>query len=96
MHSFGIDVAKLAGVPPEVYQKAISVLDDLRSRSSAPASEPTTAPVSRDSLSEFSEVDHFIDTLKNLDLGNTTPLEALNVLAELKQIWDRNYHGSNS
>jgi len=96
MHSFGIDVAKLAGVPPEVYQKAISVLDDLRSRSSAPASEPTTAPVRRDSLSEFSEVDHFIDTLKNLDLGNTTPLEALNVLAELKQIWDRNYHGSNS
>ena len=34
--------------------------------------------------------------MQDLDISQTTPLEALNVLAELKQIWDHNYDEHNS
>ncbi|NMB70105.1 DNA mismatch repair protein MutS [candidate division WWE3 bacterium] len=96
LHSFGIDVAKLAGVPPEVYIKALAVLEDLRARATSPEEKPALVTADIPIVTPFSDLDLFIDQMKTLDLSNTTPLEALNILAELKQIWDRNYNGHNS
>jgi DNA mismatch repair protein MutS len=85
-HSFGIAVAKLAGVPLEVCSRAGEILRDLKMRG---------AEVSHDTglvKSEVAEViepvldARFVEKLKQIEVSRTTPLEALNLLAELKDI----------
>jgi DNA mismatch repair protein MutS len=87
--SYGIEVAKLAGLPNEVIERAREVLaehesaerrvteqlasDELRPR--LPAQLTIFTPLSQPVLNK----------LRELDLNRLTPLEALNVLAELKK-----------
>jgi DNA mismatch repair protein MutS len=82
-HSYGIHVAKLAGLPPEVIDRARNVLFDLEAtgsqRNSRPGAEPAQmqlfAPPPTSAVEE---------ELKKLDLDRLTPLEALSKLAELR------------
>jgi len=87
--SYGIEVAKLAGLPNEVIERAREVLaehenaeqrltdqlanDDLQPRRSAQLTifTPLSQPV--------------LEKLREVDLNRLTPLEALNLLAELKR-----------
>jgi DNA mismatch repair protein MutS len=91
-HSYGIEVAKLAGVPLEVYKKALQVMDVLSVRASYTEAIPNQAQLMSKAapLIQKNELSIFENKLKDLDISMTTPLEALNILAELKQIWDRN------
>src|SRR5271165_2880230 len=85
--SYGIEVAKLAGLPNEVVTRAREVLaehesserrlsDHLTPGSSAPPDRPTIfTPISQPVL----------EKLRAVDLNRLTPLEALNLLAELKK-----------
>lgn len=83
-HSFGVAVAKLAGVPQEVIAQASNMLHSLETRSTsahAPKQNETIEPTKIQS----SLTSHFIQKeLENLDIANMTPLEALNKLAKLK------------
>lgn len=81
-HSFGVAVAKLAGVPEEVVQKAQTMLLDLESRESTPTNEVShnsenlsTMPIAMRILQK---------ELENLNIATMTPLEAMNTLAQLK------------
>jgi len=81
-HSFGVAVAKLAGVPEPVIQKATEMLHNLEKRNMESRSSETTnyEPL------PTSIIDTVIHKeLLNLDLHQMTPLEALNKLAELKE-----------
>ncbi|WP_028323232.1 DNA mismatch repair protein MutS [Desulfatirhabdium butyrativorans] len=86
--SYGIQVAKLAGIPETVIQHARSVLRDIEEGThcfSGPAKPVKTAgkPVS-EQIPFFESVEHpAIGKLKALDVMNMTPLEALNCLHEL-------------
>lgn len=74
-HSFGVAVAKLAGVPEDVVARAKEMLHQLEQRDN---NGDRTANLENNAL-------HLIAELKKLDVYNLTPLEALNTLAALKQ-----------
>ncbi|MCK4667339.1 DNA mismatch repair protein MutS, partial [Candidatus Dependentiae bacterium] len=89
--SYGIQVAKLAGIPEEVILRAKEVLQNLEEENFDINGNPVLAR-SKDSkkkelqLSLFSG--HFSDPvrkkIKSLDLDNLTPIQALDLLNELK------------
>lgn len=88
--SYGIEVAKLAGLPPEVIGRARAVLAEHESAESAAASHlGHTAPEPRAQLTIFTPLSQrIVDRLKMADLDHLTPLEALNLLHELKKQLD--------
>ncbi len=90
-HSFGIHVAKMAGLPPSVINTATTMLAKLESGNSAPAGAAITATVERKRLEEGGQIslfqvrdDELRGKVRNLDINSMTPLEAMKVLAELK------------
>lgn len=100
-HSFGIHVAKLAGMPMSIVERANQILADMEGSSIAPvqAHQPTVkmgsgkASVSAPEgmqLSFFQLDDPVLeqirDELKTLDINNLTPLEALNKLSDIKKL----------
>jgi DNA mismatch repair protein MutS len=84
--SYGIHVAQLAGLPGAVVKRAREVLKTLEGDHRV---VPGTAPVQDPSQLGFfveAPADHPVMTeLKGLDLNRLTPLEALNLLADLKR-----------
>ena len=87
--SYGIEVAKLAGLPDEVVRRAREVLaehENLEARMSAQLA-PGEASVPRAAqLTIFTPLSQpVLEKLRETDLNRMTPLEALNLLAELKQ-----------
>ena len=88
-HSFGIHVAKLAGMPPRVVQRANAILAGLEAARNAPA-ESTVGDVATESqnLNVYQVEDPVLRALRSriatIDVDNLTPLEALNQLHTLK------------
>jgi DNA mismatch repair protein MutS len=84
--SYGIHVAQLAGLPGAVVKRAREVLKTLEGdHRVVPGTAPSTDP---SQLGFFAEApqDHPVMTeLKGLDLNRMTPIEALNLLADLKR-----------
>ena len=82
--SYGVHVARLAGMPPGVVNRAWEVLDDLESRRGAGRAGAGRGTPSQQ-LSLFAPGQELADTVKSMDLSSMTPLEALNKLHELQQ-----------
>jgi len=94
-HSFGIHVAKLAGLPMNVVDRANEILVDLEKGSSkGNVSKPSVKGGDNKSdgvqLSFFQLDDPVLsqirDEIVNIDVNNLTPVEALNKLNEIKRI----------
>lgn len=94
-HSFGIHVAKLAGLPMNVVDRANEILADLEKGSSkGNVSKPSVK--GGDSKNDgvqlsFFQLDDPVlsqirDEIVNIDVNNLTPVEALNKLNEIKRI----------
>ncbi len=84
--SYGIEVAKLAGLPPAVVERARQVLEEHESaqrRLTADLEGGETASVQLTMFTPLSE--KIVERLRGADLDRLTPLEALNLLAELKK-----------
>ena len=94
-HSFGIHVAKMAGMPKSIVKRANEILKQLESdnRQQGIAGKPL-AEVSENrggmQLSFFQLDDPILcqirDEILNLDVNNLTPIEALNKLTDIKKI----------
>jgi len=81
--SYGIQVASLAGVPKEVLERAKEVLEELE-KNEQPSHSKIPTRKQKLQLSLF-ELEHpVLEEIKNLDLTNLTPIEALNKLKELQ------------
>ena len=87
--SYGIHVARMAGVPDSVIQRATKILHHLVHHES-PEIEGTIPPGSTSNqLDLFSEQElRLRETLADLDIDKMTPLEALKKLDELKSEYD--------
>ncbi len=94
-HSFGIHVAKLAGMPNSIVKRADEVLDHLEAnnRQDAIATKDLTNVADRRSgvqLSFFQLDDPVLtqirDEILNTDINNLTPMAALNKLHDIKSI----------
>jgi DNA mismatch repair protein MutS len=84
--SYGIEVAKLAGLPPEVIERAREVLAEHESAEQRVTGQlsPGSAPPAQ--LTIFTPLSQpVVDKLREVDLNRLTPLEALNLLAQLKK-----------
>jgi DNA mismatch repair protein MutS len=85
--SYGVQVAKLAGVPPAVVARAREVLDRLESQTASPARLEdlplfaATAPTPVAHAAEPSKVEAALD---DLDLDGMSPREAMDALYRLK------------
>ncbi len=92
-HSFGIHVAKMAGMPKSVIKRSEEILNDLeKQHTDKPVSKPATAEISQHEgyqLSLFQLDDPVLknirDILLNLDVNNLTPIEALTTLDKIKR-----------
>ena len=82
--SYGIEVAKLAGVPNEVVRNAKKVLAELVGGAVMPAKEKKTEDQGFITLDNMSEK-AVCDKLRALDINTLTPLEAINLIFELKK-----------
>jgi DNA mismatch repair protein MutS len=87
--SYGIEVAKLAGLPSEVVERAREVLaehENSERKLTTELASGDTQPRPAAQLTIFTPLTQpVLDRLRELDLNHLTPLEALNLLAELKQ-----------
>ena len=87
--SYGIEVAKLAGLPNEVVERAREVLAEHESaeqRLTAQLASDELRPRPPAQLTIFTPLSQpVLERLREVDLNRLTPLEALNLLAELKK-----------
>ena len=81
--SYGIHVARLAGMPEELLSNAESILNEFEQSDKKIVKQ--VHQISFD-LSETPKKDELKEALKDIDPINTTPLEALNILYKLKEI----------
>ena len=82
--SYGVHVARLAGLPQGVINRAWEVLTDLESQGeSARKRLSNSAPAQQ--LTFFPAGSSLADALRALDVPNMTPLDALNKLYELQE-----------
>ena len=90
-HSFGIHVAKMAGMPQQVIQRANKILKKLeKSHSSEELTEKLQASQNEMQLSFFNLDDPLLVQIKeeitHLDINTLTPVEALMKLNEIKRL----------
>ncbi len=85
--SYGIHVAKLAGLPKEVIGRARVILAELEQAFSKEAKTPSLAGKEITPSPDLFAHSHMeiIEELKNIDIDQLTPLQALQVLDELKR-----------
>ena len=94
-HSFGIHVAKMAGMPKSIVKRADEILHQLeaenRQEGISAKGQPSKQAASDGIQLSFFQLDDPVlcqirDEILNLDVNNLTPLEALNKLNDIKKI----------
>ncbi|MDR1763845.1 MAG: DNA mismatch repair protein MutS [Dysgonamonadaceae bacterium] len=93
-HSFGIHVAKMAGMPQSIVKRSNEILKQLESDNRKSGISKPVKNISSEregfQLSFFQLDDPILtqirDEINNLDVNNLTPVEALNKLNEVKRI----------
>ncbi len=78
-HSFGIAVAKLAGIPDEVLTAASDMLHSLESRGTMPAADSSTKHTSPPDT-------EIVKELLRVDVSRITPIAAMNTLVRLQEM----------
>ena len=91
--SYGIQVARLAGLPAAVVRRASDILKSLEQDELQRGGRPSlssAAPAAQQQLGLFhaAEAHPALDRLRALDVDRLSPLDALNLLAELKKSAD--------
>ena len=93
-HSFGIHVAKMAGMPQSIVKRSEQILKQLETDNRQTGVSKPIGEIAENregyQLSFFQLDDPVLeqirDEIKNLDINNLTPVEALNKLNEVKRI----------
>lgn len=90
-HSFGIHVAKLAGMPSEVLKKAEEILEQMEKNHASDALIKKTGKIPQENVQlSFFQLDDPIlvsirEEIENTDIDTLTPVEALMKLNEIKK-----------
>jgi len=87
--SYGIHVAKLAGIPKSITERSREILDDLENTFQKEAggeklTKQRTKETDIASLFDQKQKD-VLERLKSLDVNNLTPIQAINLLTEIKE-----------
>ncbi|MDR3237558.1 MAG: DNA mismatch repair protein MutS [Spirochaetia bacterium] len=85
--SYGIHVAKLAGLPAGIISRASGILDKLEKNSSPKSRIDSDSSDSSEQLEIFNSSNHIvIQAIEKIDCESITPIEALNELNRLKRL----------
>ena len=94
--SYGLAVARLAGLPAQVINRAEEVLDNLENDGLDVSGLPRLARTQKKSTAAETQLHLFAppdsglaDEIRDLDLNAITPLQAMNMLADLKKRLDK-------
>ncbi|MCI7726969.1 MAG: DNA mismatch repair protein MutS [Clostridiales bacterium] len=85
--SYGIEVAKLAGIPNVVITRAREILAELEAEGSAPAPAAVKEPDDQVSMMDLTG-QQVISALSSITVETLTPIEAMNELYKLKKLLD--------
>lgn len=87
--SYGIYVGKMAGLPESVIKRANEVLSDLENHEDISLSQSKEIKVSKQKFVQpilvFDDSHPVIDELKKMDIDNITPMQAMQILSDLKK-----------
>jgi DNA mismatch repair protein MutS len=95
--SYGIEVAKLAGLPNALLERAYKLLEQIVELKESKElntkqlsifedlSQTQVSKVSDDIKEDLSRYNQLIDGLSSIDINNITPIEAMNLLVQLKK-----------
>ena len=93
--AYGIHVARLAGLPEGVLERAKDILSHFEGRQASDVPQAIPASSRAVPKDEFQQLDLFsaaseevVKKLREIDVHNTTPLQALQALAELRKLVD--------
>ena len=86
--SYGIEVAKLAGVPGEVVKRAREILSEIEGDRPVQKVQRREEPIGFDLFSGItqSKESEAADRIRGVDINTLTPIEAINILFELKKM----------
>ncbi|MXZ17411.1 MAG: DNA mismatch repair protein MutS [Rhodothermaceae bacterium] len=84
-HSYGIEVARMAGLPSKLLQRAKIILGELESQETVSREISPGIESAQITLFDEPEPDPLRDRLKEIDPDKITPMQALLLLAELKE-----------
>lgn len=89
-HSFGIHVAKMAGMPEQVVNRAELILSELESKRTTGKDQTGPEPLVQQTLTLIEPKDKedqlVLDALKKMDLQTLSPIECMMKLIELKKL----------
>jgi DNA mismatch repair protein MutS len=83
--SYGVHVAKLAGLPNPVINRAWELLKELEKSDAVASSDYREAGIQLDLLNESNQI---LEEIKNIDISSLTPLEAIIKLYEIQKSID--------
>ena len=83
--SYGIEVAKLAGLPAPVINRAREILQELEAEGPQPVAVAPKAPEDQVSLMDLTG-QQLCAALKNIQVETLTPIEAMNELYKLRKM----------
>lgn len=87
--SYGIYVGKMAGLPESVIKRANEVLSDLENHEDIALMQEKEQPKHKQRFVQpilvFDDSHPVIDELKSMDVDNITPIQAVQILSELKK-----------
>ncbi len=84
--SYGIEVAKLAGVPAEVLKRAREILAEIETDAPKASPSPDYTLDMISTIPLFSSSEHDVaERIREADLNTMTPIEAMNLIFELKK-----------
>lgn len=85
--SYGIHVAKLAGIPKQIVGRAEKILERLEKRSNLKKERAAEEGENMEQLEIFNASNHLvIQAIRNIDIDNLKPVDALNELNRLKEL----------
>ncbi len=82
--SYGIEVAKLAGINMEIINRANEILSLIENNHEIDLNEKPAEEVKQINMMDYRK-DYYIDRIASLDIDSITPREALNILYDLKE-----------
>ncbi len=90
-HSFGIHVAKMAGMPSSLIKRAQIILNELEQSNRSDLSKDALKSAKEDMQLSFFQLDDPVlsqirDEISNIDINSLTPVEALFKLNEIKKV----------